>query len=100
MVDNSDQAIIESAGGFANFIYEVKPIGNVERNHIGWWSLINSNIHRILQSHPLEDYARAYWDGIECDISPGHARPWEYRCREAIVVADVVNQPVMTGWSP
>ena len=86
----ADPKLVETAGGYEDNVYEVRPQGKVERNDLSWYSALN-----VLDSYSIEDQdeidlndpewieaARNYWNGV-----PHPDRPmWEYRSPSAIIV--------------
>lgn len=58
----------------ATFVYEVEPLGTIERGHTGWVWLLGE---RSGADQPLiDEWAASYWAGAECPTLNG---AWEYR---------------------
>jgi len=101
MTDTTNLDVIEASGGYANYVYRVEPEGMVERNHLGWWELINRHFHTTHEwdsaiQERLAGWARSYWDGIECPSDlrvKNKPSTWEYRARSVTVVEDVDPDP-------
>lgn len=73
MVEAPDEDLVERAGGSAKHLYEVEPVGSVERNDVGWWPVV---FDAVTAGEPAEAAraASAYF--------AGKATPeplWEYR---------------------
>jgi len=101
MTDTDEIAVIQATGGYTDYLYRVEPEGAVERNHVGWWEIINRhfNTPASSQSASLEQlvgWARSYWAGIECPADLRQKRKpssWEYRASGATVVEEVDPEP-------
>jgi len=101
MTDTTDLGVIEASGGYSNYVYRVEPEGTVERNHVGWWELINRSFHgthggTVPTKEQLADWARSYWAGIECPSDlrvKNKPSAWEYRARTVRVIEDVDPAP-------
>ena len=68
-----------SPAGSAEHIYEVEPIGQLDRHHTGW-------LQRLVQAPTtyageLDHYAQGYWSQVE--VPELRDQPWEYRCLQA-----------------
>lgn len=92
MVAQPDPDLIERAGGYAQYIYQVEPQGRVERNDVHWWAkILNEGAIDVFKGTPEEKaealvacqpMAEAYWLG---DASE---RPlWEYRSVRGVITA-------------
>ena len=90
MTDDPMPQAIKDCGGLVERIYEVAPQGRVERNHLGWWTLVNQ---ACISGPPTDrgqamDWARAYWSGEDCPAEINRlGKGWEFRARRAEVVA-------------
>lgn len=99
LVDAPDADLIERAGGYSNYIYEVVPHGPVYRRDVGWWSRI---LMEVEAGHPplsrsaeyqawadseVRPLATAYWDGTASE------RPiWEF-CTASVTIAAQIGGP-------
>lgn len=92
MVDVPSDDLIEKAGGYANHIYEVSPVGDVSKNDVTWWAEVLSLYYDSKKVAKGNDYitwciknikplVEAYYSGQFSN------RPtWEYRA-EACKIA-------------
>ena len=78
MVDAPNIDLIEKAGGYADYIYSVEPLGKIEKNDVSWWgdiyslSLHYSSIEELIPES--KEIAINYWKGVSSK------KPlWEYR---------------------
>ena len=87
LVDDPDTDNIEKAGGYADYVFRVEPVGEVERNDVGWWAEIYGGgafEYADGDTGVLEDLkpaADAYWAG-----AASRSPRWEFRAREAVVL--------------
>ena len=88
MVSDPDPDLIDRAGGYSNFIYQVKPQGKIEKNDVHWWAKILDNIYD--ENHLSRNFISEYLKKMAINYWAGNAsnRPtWEYRCESAIIVS-------------
>lgn len=76
----NDPSLVEYAGGYEDFIYEVEPIGQVDRSDLSWYS----EIEIYNDPEEREECAKNYWNGIPF-TNPAN-RLWEYRAKEAKII--------------
>lgn len=98
MVTTPDSDLIERAGGYANFIYQLEPQGEVRRYDVSWWAKVLSESEGGPPARKIDEYQ--HW--VSQEIAPlvlayyqGKAteRPnWEYCCASARIVADVTGR--------
>ena len=81
MCDNDED--VDLAGGSIDFIYEVKPIGFVEKHDLNWSSEISCLVSEgyPIDSLEIKKAAENYWKGIPHTDE----NVWEYISREFIV---------------
>jgi hypothetical protein len=80
MVD--DATDIDNAGGYDDYVYVVEPIGNVERNNLGWYSDVAVYGEYDNDNHEdIEQWSLNYWHGHDAVNGV-----WEYRARSARIV--------------
>lgn len=79
MVD--DPTMIESAGGYEDFVYLVRPNGRVERSNLGWYSRIDAYVDATEQE--LAEWSNNYWAGVPYDKRPS---VFEYRAESAQII--------------
>jgi hypothetical protein len=83
---------VEWAGGQADYIYQVEPIGAAEESCLWWYQeLENLAYQPRLDRHAAKTAAINYWT----NAPPPQGKPatYEFRCRQATVVA-IVRQPM------
>lgn len=89
MVDTADADLIERAGGRADHIYEVSPVGSVSRNDVGWWPAMfdeaMAETEGLADETAIGKIARSYFAGEARDAQP----TWEYRASEVVVLREV-----------
>ena len=66
------------------FVYEVTPIGNVGKGHIGWVDMIDQ--HQWADWIALQDWVDQYWREEVCPCRGGD---WEYRAGRVKIVKAV-----------
>jgi hypothetical protein len=81
LVDDPD--LIDSAGGYTDFIYTVEPIGRVERSDLSWYSDIE--IYLDTDESEQQRLAENYWSGMP--YNEGDHSLFEYRVKSAKIVA-------------
>ena len=86
LVDQPDPDLIERAGGYADFIYGVEPIGTVWKTNLHWYSEVYSFAEGMsdaeVQDVPgLRVLASNYWKA-----APSERYLWEYLCASANVL--------------
>lgn len=85
MVDTPDIDVIEKVGGYADYIFSVQPLGNVEKNDVFWWAQIYSLAEDSKSLDELKNRAATdannYWSG-----EPSRRTRWEYRTDKAKVM--------------
>lgn len=101
MTDTTDAKVIAACGGYTNYLYRVAPLDGFERNHLGWWQLINRSINAYGPDDPeLADmdtmlgWAEMYWSGEPCDLVEHKIKKplsWEYRTFRARVMEFIGN---------
>jgi hypothetical protein len=99
-----------SLGAWGDLVYEVEPVGPVERHHAGWFppmlNLIGNAFFEVWERHGLnltleqvvallprygwpdpemEAIAADYWEGLAADNNDR----WEYLMRQAVVVREI-----------
>ena len=82
MVGNDDD--IDVAGGATDYVYEVQPVGNVERHDLNWASEISYlfDAGHDENSDAIKEAALNYWKGV-----PHHNESvWEYLAPEVKIV--------------
>ena len=62
-----------SPGGSAEHIYEVEPVGQLDRHHTGWLQLLLQA--PTTSAGELDHYAQGYWSGVE--VPELRAEPWD-----------------------
>ena len=80
MVADPDE--IDFAGGYEDYIYEVEPIGEVERNNMGWYSEVSMYEWDDEADPRAVEAAESYWLGSDFP----KASIWEYRAPQAKIV--------------
>ena len=82
---------IDPAGGYLNYVYEIAPIGRVEKNDMAWYSELFTYLSG-LESDPsyregqeINRLAQGYWSGQQVPDSRGSL--FEYRCLTARIKA-------------
>jgi hypothetical protein len=79
----ADPGQVDRAGGYEDFIYQVEPIGKVERSDLGWYGEIAAYYWDDENDPEARQCAESYWAGI-----PFEPRSlFEYRSRTARIVA-------------
>jgi tRNA uridine 5-carbamoylmethylation protein Kti12 len=86
MVDNMD--LIDDAGGSTDFIYEVSPIGEIERSDLAWYSEVQA-VDEEENENLIKEYALNYWNGVK--FHDEESSLWEYRAKSAIVI-DLIEE--------
>ena len=79
---------IDVAGGSTDYVYKVKPIGDVERHDINWASEISYLLDKgyDADSDEIKEAALNYWKGV-----PHHnEQVWEYLAPKAKIV-DIIE---------
>jgi hypothetical protein len=89
----ADPRLAETAGGYEDYVYEVRPVGKVERNDLNWYEVLN-----VLDNYSIEEQeqidlndpewiaaAKNYWKGVP---HPGRSM-WEYRSPSAVIIRRV-----------
>lgn len=91
MCDNEDD--VDLCGGSIDFIYEVEPIGKIQKHDLNWGSEVsclmsdNYNIH----SNEVKNAALNYWNGLpHIDENV-----WEY-LTEKFIVKELVHTEELT----
>lgn len=101
--ESSDVFHLRRVGGAMTWLYEVDMLGPTERNHTGWWNLINRAAHGHSVSETQQaDWARAYWSGEECSdeiseafgTTPGH---WETRAGQLTIGEELSPSILLAG---
>lgn len=82
MVD--DPNYIEHAGGWIDFVYQVKPMGKVERNDLAWYSEISNYYWDDINDPEAKLFAENYWNGIQYKNIENSL--WEYRAASAEII--------------
>lgn len=101
--------LCSSLGAWGEMVFEVTPVGKVERHHAGWFpamlDLLTQATLDMLADHKaltlnqaaywlpqygwptneMQAIAANYWDGLAADDSPH----WEYLMRHGVVVHEV-----------
>lgn len=83
MVDNEDD--IDNAGGGTDYIFTVRPIGDVQRHDMNWMSEIGGLLEDegIDYGHDeIRELALNYWHGVPHT----NESVWEYLAPEAVIV--------------
>ena len=62
MCDNIDD--IDNAGGATNYIYRVKPIGNMEKHDVNWMSEMDIALEEERSIDEIKKIAYNYWNGV------------------------------------
>lgn len=80
MVD--DPSLVDSAGGYDDYIYLVEPIGQVDKSDLSWYS----EVEMYLDATPEEqkEWSLNYWNGVSYK-NPVNSM-WEYRAKQAKIV--------------
>ena len=98
MTETPDLLPLYRAGACLDHVYEVRPRTAVEKNHTGWWTLVNTHYDDPEFVDILQEWAELYWSGEECTLDhtsfkkskymsrclPG---AFEYRCSAFEVIA-------------
>jgi len=82
MVANPDEIV--SAGGYEDFIYQVEPVGKIERSDLAWYSQVGLYFWDDENDPEARQYAKAYWAGTPFK-NPANSL-WEYRARSAKIL--------------
>lgn len=81
MCDNDND--IDCAGGGTEWVFEVKPLGAIERHDMNWSSEISGAICENAPEETLREYAMNYWNGL-----PHHSESvWEYLTTSAVIIS-------------
>lgn len=80
---------IENAGGYDDYIYEVKHQGKIERNDLAWYSEISNIIEPDINDPELVSIVDNYWNGIRFPNKQNSL--WEYRSPSATIVKLIKN---------
>lgn len=82
MVDNPD--LIDSAGGYLDYIYIVQPIGKVEKSDLDWYSNVQEWVftNTTEAQQKVKQSSMNYWNGV----SSGKGSLFEYRARSAKII--------------
>jgi len=78
------------AGGHDDFVYRVEPIGACQPSCLWWYSSIEDYLLYDSKPFPVKlsrQYAENYWNNVP--PPEGKSATYEYRCREAKIVAVV-----------
>jgi hypothetical protein len=77
--------LVDNAGGHSDYIYEVAPIGPVEKSNLGWYTEIEraTEMGGRLSKARASEWALNYWHGVA-----GRGTD-EYRCRTARILRRV-----------
>ena len=84
MLGSTNIQYIDHAGGYNDYVYEVKHQGKVERNDMGWYSEISMLMHFDVNDPELITIVENYWKGVRFPRRVNAL--WEYRSPSAIVV--------------
>lgn len=103
MIDSTSPLEFMRAGAALGHAYQVQPIGEIETNHMGWWSLIAANHGNgvVIDAHGL-DWASNYWHGEDCpdELCLAHGAipgTWERRSSSFSVVSEEPFSAQMDG---
>ncbi|MFA5314220.1 MAG: hypothetical protein WC375_13040 [Methanomassiliicoccales archaeon] len=80
MVDNPD--LIDFAGGYEDYVYQVMPIGQVDKSDLSWYSEVS--IYLDATEEEQAEWSRNYWNSVPYK-NPSNSL-WEYRARSAKIV--------------
>jgi hypothetical protein len=80
MCDNVND--IDLAGGATNYIYNVKPIGNIEKHDVNWASEIDIALDDERGEEEIKKIAYNYWEGIP----HFNESVWEYVAPSAEII--------------
>ena len=82
MCDDPD--VIDLAGGGTEWLFEVEPLGVVQRHDQNWWSLMDCLISEGCpkDSEEIEEAANNYWEGV-----PHGENVWEYLTPQARILS-------------
>lgn len=79
----TDPEEIDYAGGYEDFIYEVMPVGVVEKSDLSWYSEISVYLHEDNQVEPMIEAAKNYWSGVP--FTDPKSSLFEYRTSAATI---------------
>lgn len=82
----NDVDLIDLAGGYTDFIYQVNPVGAIEESDLAWYTQAQIQLEDGDRDGAIES-AKNYWSG-ELFVYD-NASCIEYRCREATVIKQV-----------
>lgn len=80
----SDPAEIDSAGGYIDYVYLVKPQGKIERNNLSWYSEIGNYLWDDINDPEVKQLAENYWNGVPYKNEENSL--WEYRASSAQII--------------
>lgn len=98
MVD--DPNLIDSAGGYTDYIYIVEPIGVVEQSDLSWYSAISvygDYNETDDQERTMDQLAQNYWSGVK---NQGPHSLIEYRARSARITGIDPSSDSVSGVFP
>ena len=82
MVDNDED--VDAAGGGTDYLFTVKPLGEVQRHDMNWMSEIGGLLDDgvDMRDSKIKQMALNYWNGVP---HPNES-VWEYLAPEAVIV--------------
>jgi len=86
LVSNIDE--VDNAGGYTDYIYEVDPIGVVQKSDLAWYTNVAIIISDKYKEEDIIESVNNYWQGVQYK-NKEHSL-FEYRCMKAKIV-DIVE---------
>jgi hypothetical protein len=88
-----DPELIDFAGGYEDYIYEVQPVGKVEKSDLSWYSEIESipsgGIYLDSYEEEIKQCALNYWNDVPY-YKPENSL-FEYRTPAAIIIGQIMS---------
>lgn len=83
MADNTED--IDNLGGFTDYIYKVKPIGEYSKHDLAWYSIASN--YYLVDNEKAKECALKYWSGEQYDKVENSV--FEYMVGSAIICEEV-----------
>lgn len=84
MLSSTNIDHIDDAGGYNDYIYEVKHRGKIERNDLAWYSEISGLVDLDINDPELVSIVNNYWNGVRFRNKQNSL--WEYRSPSATII--------------
>lgn len=79
---------LDDAGAYTDFIYEVEPIGQIDKSDLAWYSeaycLFSDNVDIFL----IKEYILNYWNGVT--FFNKEQSLFEFRCKEFKILKEII----------